>query len=268
LIPETEGGAHERIQEASVVAVRPNPYQPRRSFDEAKLAELAESIRQHGLLQPLIVRATGEGYELVAGERRLRAAVMAGMQTVPVVVRDVDEGQMLEMALVENLQREDLDPIEEARGYQALLARGRSQEEVASLVGKSRPAVANAVRLLQLPPEVQAMVARGELTPGHARALLSLPPEQVESVARQVVQEELRVRDVERLATATARPRRAGLRYPQWEEQLTQRFRARVRIVGSERRGRIVLEFRGEEELQRLLAELLAAAEEEGERFT
>jgi ParB family chromosome partitioning protein len=263
LIPELEVRAQERVQEAAIVAITPNPYQPRRHFDAERLEELVASIRKHGVLQPLIVRRVGEGYQLVAGERRLRAAEAAGLQTVPVVVREIAEERLLEIALVENLQREDLDPLEEARALQALVERGHSQEEVAALVGKSRPAVANAVRLLQLPEAVQALVASRALSAGHARALVGLPAAEAEALARRAVAEDLRVRDVERLAQQR-RPvvRRERVRYPQWEERLQERYGARARITGSAERGRIVLEYRGEGQLERLLEALLDLGEE------
>ena len=183
--------------------IEPNRDQPRKVFSEEALNELADSIREHGVLQPLLVRplSTG-GYQLVAGERRWRASRMAGLREVPVVIRDMDEEQAMEIALIENLQREDLNAIEEASGYKLLMERyGMTQEQVAKRVGKSRPAVANALRLLNLPPRVMEMVEEGEVSPGHARALLSFEdPEQMMDVAQKVRKGKYSVRDIEKMS--------------------------------------------------------------------
>lgn len=183
--------------------IEPNRDQPRKVFSEEALNELADSIREHGVLQPLLVRplSTG-GYQLVAGERRWRASRMAGLREVPVVIRDMDEEQAMEIALIENLQREDLNAIEEASGYKLLMERyGMTQEQVAKRVGKSRPAVANALRLLNLPPRVMEMVEEGEVSPGHARALLSFEnPEQMMEVAQKVRKGKYSVRDIEKMS--------------------------------------------------------------------
>jgi len=180
--------------------IRPNPDQPRRRFDEAALAELAASIKKQGLLQPLLVRPRGEGYELVAGERRYRAAQMAGLAEVPAVVREVDDATAAALALIENIQRRDLNPIEEARGLARLIdEHGLTHQEAAEAVGRSRAAVTNLLRLLELEPEVRAMVERGELEMGHARALLALPPARQREAAARVVARGLSVRETERL---------------------------------------------------------------------
>ena len=183
--------------------IMPNKEQPRKTFDEGALQELADSITQHGVLQPLLVRplVTG-GYQLVAGERRWRASRMAGLKEVPVVVKELSDVETMEIAIIENLQREDLNPIEEAEGLQALIDRcGFTQEEVATSVGKSRPAIANALRLLKLPQEVRDMTKNGEISAGHARALLSFDNEaMIYEVAQNIVKNNLTVRDVERLA--------------------------------------------------------------------
>ena len=173
-MPSTIGVEPER--QAAIDRIRPNPRQPRADFDEAALNELAASIRAQGILQPLLVRPDGDGgYELVAGERRLRAARLAGLREVPIVVREVSDRESLELALIENIQRDDLSPLEEAAAYQRLLDDfGHTQEEIAARVGKSRPAIANALRLLRLPEPIKRELARGRLTAGHARVLLSL----------------------------------------------------------------------------------------------
>jgi ParB family chromosome partitioning protein len=180
--------------------VQRNPQQPRKHFDEAELAELANSIRSHGVLQPILVRPIAGGrYEIVAGERRWRAAQRAGLHSIPAVVRELDEVEVLEIAIVENVQRTDLNPIEEAQGFQALIDRfGRTQEEIAEAVGKSRPHIANMLRLLKLPDDLQEMVRDGRLSAGHARAILTAPDPR--GLAQRAIQEGLNVRDVERLA--------------------------------------------------------------------
>ena len=189
--------------------IEPNRDQPRKVFSEEALNELADSIREHGVLQPLLVRplSTG-GYQLVAGERRWRASRMAGLREAPVVIRDMDEEQAMEIALIENLQREDLNAIEEASGYKLLMERyGMTQEQVAKRVGKSRPAVANALRLLNLPPRVMEMVEEGEVSPGHARALLSFEdPEQMMDVAQKVRKGKYSVRDIEKMSKHPGEP--------------------------------------------------------------
>lgn len=182
--------------------IEPNREQPRRDFDETSLSELAESISQHGLLQPLLVRPLiGGGYQIVAGERRYRACRMAGLSEVPAIIRELTDAQTMELALIENLQRENLNPLEEANGYRALLEEyGFSQEEVARSVGRSRPAVANALRLLNLPEQVREMVENGSLSAGHARALLALQnEEQMTALAEDIVANDLSVRQTERI---------------------------------------------------------------------
>ena len=187
----------------SIDEIVPNKEQPRKTFDEGSLAELSESIKQHGVLQPLLVRPLPEGgYQLVAGERRWRACRMAGLREVPVVIKELTDTETMEIAIIENLQREDLNPIEEAEGLQALIDKcGFTQEEVATSVGKSRPAIANSLRLLRLPPEVREMTKNGEISAGHARALLAFDNEaMIYEVANNIVSKKLTVRDVERLS--------------------------------------------------------------------
>src|SRR5207249_9591463 len=170
-----EAAPHERVRHAALDRIRPCPFQPRKDFSEETLRELADSIKEQGIVQPLIVRARGEGYELIAGERRWRAAQMLGLGEVPVIVREADDRAVLELALIENLQRENLNPIEEAQGYSQLIEQFQlKQEEAAAKVGKSRALVANALRLLHLPPEIQAFVRDGRLSVGHAKVILAL----------------------------------------------------------------------------------------------
>ena len=199
---------NETVDSGGVVTLRlseiePNRDQPRKIFSEEALNELADSIREHGVLQPLLVRPLpGGSYQLVAGERRWRASRMAGLQEVPVVIREMDEEQAMEIALIENLQREDLNAIEEATGYKQLMERyGMTQEQVAKRVGKSRPAIANALRLLNLPQKVMDMVGEGEVSPGHARALLAFDDQdRIVEIAQKVKTGKYSVRDIERMA--------------------------------------------------------------------
>ena len=194
-----------RVADLEVEAIRPNPYQPRKDFDERALDELAASVRQLGIIQPLTVRALGDGrYELISGERRLRASRRAGLTRVPCYVREADTEEMLEMAIVENVQREDLNPVEVALGYQRLMEEvGLTQEQVADKVGKSRSTVANVLRLLKLPPRVQASLREGALSSGHARSLVGVEdPDELLALHRRVLDEGLSVREVERHARA------------------------------------------------------------------
>ena len=241
--------------------LEPNRAQPRRDFNEESLAELAESIRQHGVLQPLLVRPIfGGGYQIVAGERRWRAARMAELKEVPAVVREMNDGEVMELALIENLQREDLNPLEEAQGYQSLIETyGMTQEEVAGTVGKSRPAVANALRLLNLPPEIREMVASGALSAGHARTLLSFPSAGQMLEAAKAAAAGASVRELEKLAKrANAKPKtkKPGARlkfYEETELALRESLGRKVRVSGSGKRGVLEIEFYGEEDLAELL---------------
>lgn len=229
--------------------IEPNRAQPRKSFDDASLADLAESIAQHGVLQPLLVRPLiGGGYQIVAGERRWRAARMAGVQEVPAVVRDLSESEVMQLALIENLQREDLNPLEEAGGYQALMEEyGFTQEDVARTVGRSRPAVANALRLLALPEDLRALVQEGKLSAGHARALLAFPDEEgMRRAARLAVEQGLSVRQLEKMAqaargeTAEGKPKKEKRRLPYYDEvelALHEHLGRRVSVKGSQKKG-------------------------------
>lgn len=252
LLPKTPGG----VVRLPLTAIRTNPQQPRRRFSQESLEELAASIREKGLLQPLLVRPKGEGYELVAGERRYRAAQMAGLGEVPVLIRDLSDQEALELALVENLQREDLNPVEEARGYQALLAMGLTQEEVAKRVGKARSTVANALRLLQLPKEALEALERGEISAGHARALLMLEPEDRLWGLREILEKGLSVRQAEALRERLLRERTPRPREdPPLALELSRHLGLPVRVVGG-KRGKVVIHYRSLEELEALLRRL------------
>lgn len=249
--------------------IRPNPYQPRREFRAEELEELATSIREHGLLQPIIVRATAGDYEIVAGERRFRACQRLGLATIPALVRTADDTQMLELALIENIQRENLNPIEEARAYQAYVQRlDLTQEQAAVRLGKSRSAVANMLRLLDLPQDVQELVSRGTLSMGHARAILAVTDAEAQrALARRVEAEALSVRDVERLAREWGATPRADDPAPlvaersahviEIERRLAERFGTKVTIRDRLGRGRIGIDYYTPEDLERLLELLL-----------
>lgn len=243
----------------AIYRIRPNPRQPRTEFDEHHLTELVASIRTQGVIQPLLVRRTPDGdYELVAGERRLRAAERAGLTHVPVFVREISDGESLELALVENIQRDDLSPLEEAAAYQRLVSEfGHTQEQVAERVGKSRPAVANALRLLRLPDAIKKDLARGRLSAGHARVLLSIDdPDAQLRAAKQIQARQMSVRDAEHLASARKAPTRATARDPNrvaLERELSAALGTRVRITPKGKGGSIEIEFYSAEELEGLV---------------
>ena len=245
--------------------LEPNREQPRHEFKEEALMELADSISRHGILQPLLVRPLlGGGYQIVAGERRWRAARMAGLTEVPAVIRELDESQVMELALIENLQREDLSPLEEAQGYAALIdTYGFTQEEVAETVGKSRPAVTNALRLMKLPEEIRSMLEEGVLSAGHARALLALPEEEaMVALARQVKEKGLSVRQVEELVKKASRMEKQETKekksrkipyFSEAELALHDHLGRKVSVNGTKKKGVLQIEFYGEEDLKELL---------------
>jgi ParB family chromosome partitioning protein len=239
--------------------ISPNPYQPRDVFDDAAIEELAQSIQQKGILQPLLVRRVGEGLQLIAGERRLRAARRAGLARVPVLVRDVDDREALELAVIENVQRENLNPIEEARAYERLVDEfGLRHEEIAVRVSKSRSAVVNSLRLLQLPAEVMRQVESGEISAGHARALLALEsPEAQAEAAREVLRAKLSVRETERLVRRHA-ARERDVDREALETALAHALgtKVRLRTTAGGKRGRIEIEFYSLEELDGLVERL------------
>ena len=249
--------------------IEPNPNQPRKQFDEEHLETLAESIREHGLLQPLAVRDMGGYYQIIAGERRWRACRLADLQEVPVVIIEADDKKVMELAMVENLQRQDLNPMEEAEGYYSLIHDfDLSQEQVAERVGKSRPAVANALRLLNLKGELRDLVTEGKLSAGHARALLSLPNEKLQkSAAQKVIALELSVRQTESMCKKMLADIKAEEEKPapltvdyvgECEKLLTKQLGRKVKIINGKRKGRFELEFYGQDDLQILYETLLA----------
>lgn len=264
---------NETVDSGGVVTLRlsqiePNRDQPRKIFSEEALNELADSIREHGVLQPLLVRPLpGGSYQLVAGERRWRASRMAGLQEVPVVIREMDEEQAMEIALIENLQREDLNAIEEATGYKQLMERyGMTQEQVAKRVGKSRPAIANALRLLNLPQKVMDMVGEGEVSPGHARALLAFDDQdRIEEIAQKVKTGKYSVRDIERMAKNQDEKKEKAAKAPEepaWggksafltemEIAMSMEMGRKVRIIPNGEGGTLQIQFWDEEDLKSL----------------
>lgn len=248
-----------------IADIEPNRDQPRKEFDSAALAELADSIAQHGVLQPLLLRPMlSGGYRIVAGERRWRAARMAGLTEVPAVIREMTDSEEMLFALIENLQREDLTPLEEARGYRTLIeAQDLTQEEVSQAVGKSRPSITNALRLLNLPEDIQEMLERGEITAGHARTLLSFPTEEGMRLGAQKAKEGASVRELEALAKRMAQQGEAPSKAPRKNRYFEEAQLAvggylnrKVKVAGNQKKGTLQIEFYGEEDLQNLLHEL------------
>ena len=266
-IEEEVFGEKSAYQLLPIHRVEPNPGQPRRDFDEEELQSLADSISVHGIVQPLTVREISDGhYQIIAGERRWRAARIAGLNEVPAVIIEADDRKTMELALIENLQRQDLNPVEEALGYRTLMDEyGLTQEDTANRVGKSRPAVANALRLLSLAPEVLEMVQKGELSAGHARAVLTLKTDKLQlQAARRIANLGLSVRQAEMLCKNMAKepaPKQEtffAVDYvAECEKALSKQLGRGVKIVNGKRKGRFELEFYGQEDLQVLLDALM-----------
>lgn len=268
---ETGGSATSASNAASetklpIEDIVPNPNQPRIHFNETELRELGESIQEHGVLQPLLVRKHGNGYEIIAGERRYQASKLAGLEELPVIIKDVDDEEMLALALIENLQRSDLNPVEEAKGYRQLIdSSGMTQEALSKAVSKSRSAITNSLRLLDLPEVVQQMIFEGKLTAGHARAILAVPYEEARiKLAEKVVAEGLSVRATENLAplfSAGETPKTPRPAMPQSFKKaarvLRQVFNTNVRVKSSRGKNKIEIEFKDEEELSRILGEMI-----------
>lgn len=255
--PESES-ATDAALEIPIDRIRPNPHQPRKRFDEKALSELTDSIRISGVIQPIIVRRGGDGYELVAGERRWRAAKQAGLATIPAVVREVTNAESLELALVENLLREDLNPIEAAEGYRQLLADfGWTQEQLGQRIGKDRSSIANALRLLRLSEPIQDDLRSGRLTMGHALSILSLTSSEAQMKLRdEILAHSWSVRateaDAQTRRPVNAKVRRRSVELAALEEWLQRTLMTRVRIVGNDRRGRIEVTYANAGELERL----------------
>lgn len=265
--PDLEVKNEEVIQELNIKDLRANPYQPRKTFQKENIEELKQSILEHGILQPIIARKSIKGYEIVAGERRFRAAREAKLQVVPVVVRTFTEQQMMELALLENLQREDLTPIEEASAYEMLMEQLQmTQEQLAKRLGKSRPHIANHIRLLSLPHEVQEMITNNEISMGHGRALLGLKDaDKMLLLAKRIIKEQLSVRQIEMIinemtqhvSRETKKKKLVkNVFYRHYEEELTGKFGTSVKIMEKNQKGKIEIQFHNEEDFQRILTML------------
>ena len=260
--PEETKTNEQEVKKISINKLVANPYQPRKVFDEEALMELKESITEHGVLQPIIVRVKGKKYEIVAGERRYRASQLAGLTEVPAIIKDMNEQQMMELAILENLQREDLTPIEEAEAYEQLIQNlGFKQEELAKRLGKSRPHIANHIRLLQLPEEVRSFVNNGQLSMGHGRTLLGLKNKrQIPDIARKVIAQQLNVRQLEALvqqlnsgvSRETKEPKK-DVFVAATETHLRDYFGTNVQIKKTKDKGKIEIDFYSAEDLERIL---------------
>jgi ParB family chromosome partitioning protein len=261
-------GLEETIQEIKLKEIRPNPYQPRKTFEQEAINELKESILQHGILQPIVVRKSIKGYEIVVGERRFRAATEAKLTAIPAVIRDLSEQQMMELALLENLQREDLTPIEEAQAYQTLMEQlNFTQEALAKRLGKSRPHIANHLRLLSLPKPIQQLISDGKLSMGHGRTLLGLKnKDKLNSLIEKIIREHLNVRQVELIVqqlnnvtreTKKKKPEK-DVFIKERETYLQEYFGTAVTIKKQKKKGKIEIEFFSQDDLDRIL-ELLQA---------
>ena len=265
LFPNVEVSKDETVQEIKLRELRPNPYQPRKNFRTEAIEELKQSIMEHGILQPIIARKSIRGYEIVAGERRYRAAKEAGLKTVPVVVRKLNEQQMMELAILENLQREDLNPIEEAAAYQTLLEKlNFTQEQLAHRLGKSRPHIANYVRLLSLPEDIKNYISEGKISMGHGRALLGLKKKELlTSVIEKILKETMNVRQLENYIhqlnetvsreTKNAKQPKKDIFIKQRESILREKLGTSVTIKQSKKKGKIEIEFFSKEDLERIL---------------
>jgi len=271
LIPETDIALEEELTFIRIELIKPSPFQPRQSFDEESLKELAKSIEESGVLQPIIVRRDGDEYQIVIGERRYRACMIAGLKTIPAVIREVSDREAMQIALIENIHREDLNPIEEATAYQQLIDEfNLRQEDVAKLVGRSRPYIANSLRLLSLPDIVKEYLIKGDLTAGHARALLAFNGDKtIINLAKRTVKEGLSVREVERLsrvkngdidiedeAPGEKVERKIDIALRDITDVLQNNLSRKVKIFYNKGRGRLVFEFYSDDDLNILLEQL------------
>ena len=262
LIPENEDKVQNSIIEIKITDIEPNDKQPRRAFDDTALADLSESIKEHGVVQPIIVRKLGNSYQIIAGERRWRASRLAGKKTIPAIVKDYSNLEVMEIALIENLQREDLNSIEEALAYKSLIEEyNLTQEEISRQIGKSRPAIANSLRLLQLPQGIKDMITGGKITQGHARALLAIEGEKRQlEMAEKIISQQLNVRQIEKMAKETKHKERTEasldkyqIEINQLEERLKTTFGTKVIIQHKNNKGRIEIEYYSNEDLDRII---------------
>lgn len=261
--------AKNSVMELKINEVEPNRHQPRKVFDQDRLEALSESIKEHGVVQPIIVRSQGLGYIIVAGERRWRAAKMAGLKSIPVIIKDISSREVMEIALIENLQREDLNPIEEAEAFQKLIEEhSLTQEEVGKVVGKSRAAVANSVRLLSLTDQIKEMLADGRLSSGHARALVTITDnDRQNELANMIVDKNLTVREVEKLVGSEGKKpkvnekqkleKRASIEIANLEEKLRTVYGTKINLMRSKEKGKVIFEVYSKEEFDRIIDMLL-----------
>ncbi|MBC3087527.1 MAG: ParB/RepB/Spo0J family partition protein [Staphylococcus capitis] len=259
----------EQVQNVAIGLIKPNPYQPRKTFDEDKLQDLAKSIQQHGILQPIVIRETIQGYYIVVGERRFRASQIVGLESIPAIVKKLSDEDMMELAIIENLQREDLNAIEEAESYKKLMSDLEiTQQEVARRLGKSRPYIANMLRLLHLPTVIMKMVREGELSGAHGRTLLSLKDEALmKKVGKEAVRESWSVRQLEQYVNtylqddvSEAKPKQENNKKPKFIQQqerlLKEQYGSKVEISTSKNIGKITFEFKSEDEFKRIIQQL------------
>lgn len=257
----TEDSGEDNITELKINDVEPNINQPRKTFDDDKLLQLAESIKDHGIVQPIVVKKEKNTYKIVAGERRWRAARIAGLKTVPVIVKELTERQIMEIALIENLQREDLNPIEEAEAYDKLIKEYEmTQEEISKIVGKSRSAVANSIRLLNLNEKVREFLIDGSISSGHARTLIVIENQELQvKVAEEIIKRGLNVRETEKLVKRylTEKPKKKekilSEEIIEIEEKIKNVFGTKVRITPNEKKGKIMIEYFSSDELERII---------------
>lgn len=275
LIPNNndEGIAEGQVREINLDFIKPNAFQPRRVFDETKLNELSDSIKEHGVVQPILVRKTAkDAYEIVAGERRLKAAKKAGLKSIPVVLKEYNDREMAEIAIIENIQREDLNPIEEAQAYKKLMDEyGLTQEQLSNRVGKSRPFIANIVRLLNLNPTIQEFLSKGLLSAGHARSLLGIEKkEQQLRIAEDIIKKNLSVRETERIIknqakdnykTKIIKERPKDTIFGQIEEKLREHLGTQVKVKKSGNKGKIEIDYYNEDDMERVIEILLGKVE-------
>lgn len=258
---EDNDNREENITELKINDIEPNINQPRKYFDDKKLVQLAESIKQHGMVQPIVVKRENNTYKIVAGERRWRAARIAGLKTVPVIVKDLTDRQLMEIALIENLQREDLNPIEEAEAYENLIKEyNMTQEEISKIVGKSRSAIANSIRLLGLVEEVRNFLISGEISSGHARALLAIENGELQvKAAKEIIKRGLNVRETENLVKRYLKEKSGKTEKPKSEElmEIEEKFKdifgTKVRITPNDKKGKIMIEYYSSDELERII---------------
>ena len=257
----TEESREENLTELKINEIEPNINQPRKNFDDEKLIQLAESIKQHGIVQPIVVKKEKDTYKIVAGERRWRAARIAGLKTVPVIIKDLTDKQLMEIALIENLQREDLNPIEEAEAYENLIKEyNMTQEEISKIVGKSRSAIANSIRLLGLVDEVRDFLINGEISSGHARALLAIENGELQiKAAKEVIKRGLNVRETESLVKRYLKEKSEKTAKVKSEEliEIEERFKdifgTKVKISPNNKKGKIMIEYYSSDELERII---------------